>query len=67
MLATITEDRSRRATRQVVGNWTSDLATYRHEAAGVLDTHVSGSGRCTVCATAWPCRRVLAAEFVLEL
>jgi hypothetical protein len=67
MAKTITGVRTRRETRKAVESWTSDLNRYRHDAAGVIDTHASRLGWCTVCGAAWPCERVLAAEFVLEL
>jgi hypothetical protein len=65
MAKTITEDRIRRERRRAAESWSSDLDKYRHDAAGILDTHQSRLGWCNVCGKAWPCERVLAAEGVV--
>jgi hypothetical protein len=47
--------------------WDRALDQYRMAAAQTLHNHLRDGRQCVRCRQVWPCRRVLAAEFVLAL
>jgi len=48
-------------------SWDRALDQYRKAAAQTLHNHQRDGRQCGRCRQAWPCRRALAAEFVLAL